>query len=86
MDRIYIVSGWHDPEGQFQSNEKNLNKLLKDEGWVVKTVTPFSSDGYGYGSVSVASSQVVGHNPNKPSIECSGHDNGFAAIVVLTRD
>lgn len=84
MDQIYIVSGWFDPEGQFQSNGEDLNELLSSGKWKIKEVTPFSSYGYGYGAVSVSSSHVDGAHPNRMNAECQGSDNGFAAIVVLT--
>lgn len=86
MDQIVIARAWFDSEGVFQSNEKRVNELLED-GWVVKMVTPLGAYGYGYGSVAVSVSACgEGNDYRQAEDKCEGADNGFAALLVLTRE
>lgn len=86
MDQIIIARAWFDSDGVFQSNERHINEQL-ESGWVVKMVTPLGAYGYGYGSVavSVSSSGEQGRDQYAED-RCEGADNGFAALLVLTRE
>ena len=85
MDKVVIARGWFNQEGNFVSNEKEINKLLASGEWSVKMVTPLGAYGYGYGAVSVAVTSPDGASSRTERSSCENSDNGFAAILVLTK-
>lgn len=73
MQMIVIVKGGWDEQGNFHSNEEQINEML-ELGWRVVSASPMGAYGFGY-------SYAGGGTDCRSSYS----DNGLASLLVLER-
>ena len=77
MQKIVIVTGCWNQEGNWEDSTKEVNELLK-EGWKVVNANPMGGYGFGTGHDAEGASSHRGYYRH--------HDKGFASLIVLERD
>jgi hypothetical protein len=73
MQMIVIVQGSWDEQGNFHSNEEQINEML-EHGWRVVSASPMGAYGFGYGYAGGGADCCAPYS-----------DNGLASLLVLQR-